>query len=54
MLRKSLHDEFNPYLEKIFEGCESKVVTLDTDYGAPNLLKLAEDINFDTALMMQY
>ena len=52
LLRKSLHEEFSPHFEKISEGCESKVVTLEvTDYGAPNMLKLAEDINFNTALV---
>ena len=52
LLRKSLHEEFSPHFEKIFEGCEFKVVTLEvTDYGAPNMLKLAEDINFNNALV---
>ena len=52
LLMRSLHEEFNPHFKKIFEGCESRDVTLElTHYGAPNMLKLAEDINFNTALV---
>ena len=51
LLRKSLHAEFHPYFKQIFEDCEFKDVALEvTDYGAPNMLKLAEDIDFNTAL----
>ena len=51
ILRKSLHEELNPYFEKIFKDCDSKDVTLElTDFGAPKLLKLAEDIGFNTVL----
>ena len=51
LMKKSLHDKFNPYFEKIFENCTSKNVTLElTEYGAPLLMKLAEDIGFNTNL----
>jgi hypothetical protein len=55
LLRKSLHAEFHPYFKQIFEDCEFKDVALEvTDYGAPNMLKLAEDIDFNTVLYLAY
>lgn len=51
LFRKSVHDKLNPHFKNIFENCEDKDATLElTEYGAPKLLKLAEDIGFNTKL----
>ena len=51
LFRKSLHNKLNPHFENIFKNCEANDATLKlTEYGAPKLLKLAEDIGFNTNL----
>lgn len=51
LFRKSVHDKLNPHFKNIFENYEAKDATLElTEYGAPKLLKLAEDIGFNTEL----
>ena len=51
LFRKSVHKRLNPVFKNIFENCDSKNVALEmTEYGAPKMLKLAEDIGFNTKL----
>ena len=50
LMKKSLHDKYNPTFENIFKEQNSNVELEVEPSGRPKLLKLAEDIGFNTAL----
>ena len=52
LLKKSLHDRFNPSFSDLFTKDTSKVAMLEREKnGQPRMIKLAEDIGFTTDLV---
>ena len=52
LLKKSLHDRFNPSFSDLFTKDTSKVAMLEREKnGQPKMIKLAEDIGFTTDLV---
>ena len=51
LLKRSLHDRFNPGFEQLFDKSKTKKAVLERlSYGPPNMIKLAEDIGINTLL----
>ena len=51
LMKRTVHERFNPFFGNLFENCKSTNPTLQlTDFGMPLLGTLAKDIGFNTAL----
>ena len=51
LLRKDLHERFNPAFENLFKINKNKKVELERlSFGPPNMIKLAEDIGINSVL----
>ena len=51
LLKRSLHERFNPGFKQLFDTTKSKKAVLERlPYGPPNMIKLADDIGINTNL----